>query len=817
MGNISWDIRFAFRQMRRAPLLSLVVIFSLGLAIGCATGLFSMISAAFFQPLPVREPDRLMSLYTTVRSDSRLLPVAFPDYEDLVRQSHSFSGLTAFQAIQANLGTGERPEQVWGQIVRWNFFDVLGVEPEVGRSFRPEEDASPLKYPVVVISDTLWKHELGGDPGVVGTTLLLDGRQFTIVGVAPPGFRGTGKYVDFQLWVPLMMHPAVFDYSAHLHDRSWQLFRVVGRLRPGVSPKGAQSELQTIAARLRRAHPEVHEGHGLTLMPLRQAALGANQRTLYLQITVLLSAVVGLLFAIAATNVASLLVAKSLSRSQEMAVRQSLGSGQLRLVRQLVAEGLVISLTGALVGLGLAALLQAWVHRLELSRIPKSVLNATIDHRVLLFTLGITLVTGLLLGLAPAFQSSWKNLATTLRGRSALGGVKGSMWVLRSLIGVQVALAFLSLTGAGLFLGSLDRIRRVDPGFDARELVLLSFNLNLQGYDRASSESFYERAVAAVTALPGVRSVALSENRLLSGLGVVHSVIVEGHEPPPGQPGRLIRTNSVTPGYFETVSIPIVKGRRFNSLDRADSPRVAVVNQAMVERSWPGEDPLGKRFRLSEQPDQPIEVVGVAANAKYGTLSEEQSEYIYLPMKQSFTSSAMLVARTSGPPADWLRPVTSAVQTLDPELPLVDPTTGPRLLEDATWASRMAAILLFALGMVSLFLSGLGIYSIAFQSVERRRHEFGIRIALGAERRQVLQLVLAQTGRIVLVGLAVGLALVLALRSWFMPLIYGGWNGGWTVCTVVAVGLTVAALTAALVPAVRGMNVDPSRALSAEA
>jgi len=348
MGDIVWDIRFAFRQMRRSPLLSLAVTLSLGLAIGCAAGLFSMVSAVFFQPLPVQGAERLMSLYTTVREDSRLLPVAFPDYEDLVRQSDSFSELTAFQAIQVNLGAGDRPEQVWGQIVRWNFFKVLGVEPTLGRTFLPEEDATPLSHPVVVVSHELWKHKLGGTPDVVGTTLLLNGRKFTVVGVAPPGFQGTGKYVAFRLWVPLMMHPVAFDYSEHLHDRSWQLFRVVGRLRPGVSSTRAQREIEAIGARLSRAYPEVHEGHGLTLMPLRQAALGANQRTLYLKVTVLLSAVAALLFLLAATNVASLLVAKSLGRSEEMAVRDSLGSGRFRLIRQLVLEGLVMSLCGGL-------------------------------------------------------------------------------------------------------------------------------------------------------------------------------------------------------------------------------------------------------------------------------------------------------------------------------------------------------------------------------------------------------------------------------------------------------------------------------------
>jgi len=652
---------------------------------------------------------------------------------------------------------------------------------------------------------------------VIGRTLLLDGRQFTVVGVAPPGFQGTGKQIAFQLWVPLMMHPVVFDYSEHLHDRSWQLFRVVGRLRPGVSPDKAASELQAISARLKQAYPEVHKGHALVMMPLRQAALGANQRTLYLQITALLSAVAGLLFLIAISNVASLLIAKSFGRAEEMAVRHSLGSGRSRLIRQLVAEGLVLSVAGAVAGLGIAALFQAAMRRLHDPRVPESVAHARIDHRVLLFTLVVTLLTGLLLGLAPAFQTSWRNLAGGLRGRSALGGARGSMGVLRSLIGVQVALAFLSLTGAGLFLRSLDQVRQVEPGFDARHLALLSFNLKLQGYDRGAAEAFYERALQDVAALPGVESAALAENRLLSGLGVVRSVIVEGHEPPPGQPGRLIRTNSITPEYFQTVSIPIVKGRRFNTLDRADSRPVAVVNQTMVDKYWPGQDPLGKRFRFAEAPDRFVEVVGVAADAKYGTLTEEPSEYIYLPLDQSFTRSAMLVARVSGPPSAWLQPVTSTVQELDSGLPLIDPVTGPRLIEDASWASRTAALLLLGLGAVSLFLSGLGIYSVAFQSVERRRHEFGIRIALGAERANVLYLVLAQTGRIVLIGLGVGVALVVSLRPWFVPLVYGGWGRGWIVCCAVGGSLALAALAAALVPAVQGMRVNPSTALSAEA
>ena len=336
------------------------------------------------------------------------------------------------------------------------------------------------------------------------------------------------------------------------------------------------------------------------------------------------------------------------------------------------------------------------------------------------------------------------------------------MGVLRSLIGVQVALAFLSLTGAGLFLRSLDQVRQVEPGFDASHLALLSFNLKLQGYDRGAAEAFYERALQDVAALPGVESAALAENRLLSGLGVVRSVIVEGHEPPPGQPGRLIRTNSITPEYFQTVSIPIVKGRHFNTLDRADSRPVAVVNQTMVDKYWPGQDPLGKRFRFAEAPDRFVEVVGVAADAKYGTLTEEPSEYVYLPLDQSFTRSAMLVARMSGPPSAWIQPVTSTVQELDSGLPLIDPVTGPRLIEDASWASRTAALLLLGLGAVSLFCPASASTASPSSRSSAVGHELGIRIALGAERANVLYLVLAQTGRIVLIGLGVGVALVVS-------------------------------------------------------
>jgi predicted permease len=798
------DLRLAWRVMLRNPGFTLVAVLSLALGIGANTTVFTLIQAVFLQPLPVAEPERLVSVYTTDSKTQRAsaathLPVSRLNYQDYRDQNDVFAGLASFGFAGMSLSGGEgEPQQLLGQIVTLNYFDVLGVRAALGRTFLPEDDGTP----VAVLADGLWKRRFGREKGIVGRQVTLNNTSFTVVGIAPEGFKGTATLLAPDFWVPMWMYRVALtgNTRAFYDSRRALLFQVIGRLKAGVELQQAEAALKTIARRLELEYPQDNEKRSVALVPLLKSTISPNQRGDFVRAGAVLMTVVGLVLLIACANLASLLLGKAAAREREMAIRVSLGAGRWRLVRQLLTESLLLALLGGAAGL----LVAMWGRHMLWSLRPPFLgenIELNLDGRVLGFTLGLSLLTGILFGLWPAIRAGSSRLAAGARVTTVRAG--------SLLVGVEAALAVVVLAGAGLFLRSLQNAYRIDPGFETERLAMLSFNLATQGYNAARGQEFHRQTLEKVQAISGVQAAAVASNPPL-GFGFMRTVFGEGQ-----QQGTLIITNAVTPRYFETLGIPVLQGRGFTDQDREAAPPVVVINQTMARRYWPGEPAVGRRVRFFGN-EQWVEVVGVVRDAKYVTLGEKPQPYLYLSWWQNYSDNVTLQVRTAGDARAVLGSLRSQVQALDRNLPLTNLTTIGDALNQALWAARMGAGLLSIFGVLALVLAVVGIYGVTSYAVSRRQQEIGIRIALGAQAGDVLGLVVRQGMLPVVAGVAVGIIVALvagraAGRLLFDvpaadPATFGG--------VVVALGMV--ALGAAWIPGRRATKVDPVRALRYE-
>jgi predicted permease len=810
----------SLRALRRSPAFTAAAIASLALGIGANTLIFTFLNALFFKGLPVAEPHRLVALYSVDLEKRDLLPLSYPDFEDLRRAAGPvFARLAVYRNIPVALsGDGGEPAQLNGQIVSGSFFDVLGLRPAAGRFFLPEEDATPGTHPVAILSHNLWQNRFGSDPAVVNRTVRLNGEGFTVVGIAPPQFKGL-NVVDMppDLWIPAAMHrQSIKGPSAGAIDkRNALVFFGMARLAPGMSLDQARSLLSNVGLQLERDHPDSHRGLGLTALPLSQAMIPPSQRGRLVLSGGLLAAMVGLLLLIAGANVANLLLARALARSGEIAVRLSLGAGRGRLIRQLLTEGALLGLFGGLAGLLIALVGRKVLWALRPPFFPDS-LDLGIDARVLGFTLAVSLATGILFSLAPVFQSLKLHLTSALTGQARTGGARGdgSSAILRELlIAGQVALSVIMLAGAALFLRSLLAVERVDPGFETRNLFVIPLDLGSHGYKPPQALEFYRRAAERISAVPGVRSAAVASRFLLLPGGLRQSVSGEGQTAPQddGALGLMAGVNTVGPGYFNTVGMTLRAGRGFTPADREETTPVVVINETLARRLWGGQSALGKR--LSLEGGDPLEVVGVAADARYAGLREPPQPYAYRPVLQSFQPMMMLHVRTEGDPKPLLERVRRELQALDPSLPLLEPRTIGQIRELSLWAPRMGAGLLAVFGLLALILAALGIYGVVAYSIGQRRREIGIRMAIGAGRPEVLRLVLRQGMLPVLIGLAVGLAGALAGARAISALLFGVGAADPLSLAGAIVLLALVALAAVYGPARRASGLDPVTAL----
>ena len=801
------DLRYALRMLLKNPGFTIIAVIALSLGIGANTAIFSVVNTVLLRPLPYKDPDQLVMVWEDASKHGypRDTP-ATANYVDWRDQNQLFEGMAAIADESFNLtGTGD-PERLEGRRVSANLFPILGVQPQIGRVFTAEED-QPGAQRVVVVSYGLWQRRFGGDAGVVGKPLTLNGESYTVVGVMPAPFQFPSS--DDQVWVPIAFT------AEQIANRNTHYLQVVGRLKPGVTVQQAQTEMSTIATRLQQQYPQSNTDLGAAVTSLHEHLVGDIKPAL-----LILLGAVGLVLLIACANVANLLLARAAVRQKEIAVRVALGARRLRLVRQFLTESVLLSSLGGVVGLVIA---YAGLVLLR-SFIPENISQAreiSIDLRVLGFTLFVSVATGMIFGLAPALQAIRFNQSETLKegGRDAATGGSGKR--LRSvLVTAEVAISLVLLIGAGLLINSFLRLRNVDPGFRADNLLTMKIVLPQPKYEEFERRvSFYTDVIQRVESLAGVRSAAVTTNLPLYRQGNSIGIRIEGRpDPLPGQ--ELIAvTRSTSPGYFDTMTIPLLAGRNFTDQDIDTSPKVVVISDAMARRWWPNEDPIGKRIAVGRiRSDQDwISIIGVVKDVRQFELTAEPRPQMYLSYRQfGFFASDDLVVKTDVDAASMAATVRNAVWEIDKDQPVSDIQTMEQILAESIARQRFSMLLLAIFAGVALVLAGVGIYGVMSYSVAQRTHEIGIRMALGAQTGAVLKLAVGYGMKLVLVGIAVGLIAAFALTRLMATLLFGVTATDPTTFTLISLLLVAVAAIASYIPARRATKVDPIIALRYE-
>ncbi len=824
-GTLSQDLRSGVRMLKKSPGFTFVAILSLALGIGANTAIFTIINAVFLHPLPVREPAQLAEMFTrdtkTVNANAafQLTATSLPNYEDYRDQNTVFTGLAAVTFSLALNWVGQaEPQQLQASMVSPNFFDVLGVKAYRGRFFYPDEGKKIGADPLAVLSYSLWVRRFGSDPSVVGQTISLNATSYTVIGVAPPNFKGIVSLAPPDvLWVPLSMRDYVLtgQLKELENHRRMRWISIVGRLKPNVTVDQARSAMKTIASALEKEYPRDNPGRTCELYPLNQSALGINQRGQFSLAGGVLMGVVGLVLLIACVNLANLLLAQAAKREKELTLRAALGAGRFRLVRQLLTESTMLSLVGGVVGLVIAF----WGRKLLWSFRPPFLQDGSIDlsfdSRVLFFTLAISLLNGFVFGIIPALKASNTDLNDVLKA----GGRGGTMgWAhnrLRSLLVVsEIALALVALIGAGLFLRSMQKAQEINPGFESKNLFQYNFDLGALRYEPEHGQQFFREAVERAKSVPGVADATVSSNGIFGG-GFQGTIFREGEQSDPNNRGTLVGFDDVMPGYFAAARIPTISGRDFTDFDRDNTKFVVIINKAMADLVWPGQEPLGKRFTIVVDPHQ-YEVVGVVGTTLVGQVGEEPQPVAYLPLRQQYSPFGSLIIRTTGDPEAVMGALRSQVNQLDRNLALTNGQTVEQLLAQGLWAARMGAALLGLFGLLALILASIGIYGVLSYSVTQRTSEIGIRMALGAQSQQVLKLVLRQGMLLAAVGVLVGVAIALPITRFASTLLYG--VSVWDPVTYISITflLMAVALLACYIPARRATRIDPLVALRFE-
>ncbi len=812
MTTLMQDVRYAVRMLLKHPGFTAVAVLSLALGIGVNTATFSVLDAVLLRALPASEPNQLVTVFTQ-RSAELNSGFSYPDYVDYRDRNEVFSGMIAWDGVSLNLSTGDTTERISGQIVTGNYFDVLGVRAARGRTFLPEEDRTPGGAPVAVISHSFWQKQFGADPGILGKQVTINNHSFTIIGVAPAGFTGADRGASPNIWVPMMMQAQARPGSEILSRRTTRWLLVMGRLKPGITIEQAQARMSVLAGQLAQANPNATEA-AIVLAP---GDKGHTRNTSSLAFPLkILMAVVALVLLIACANVANLLLARASSRQKEISIRLAIGASRARLVRQLLTESMLLSLLGGAISFVIAL----WTTDIFKSFIPNA-LDISLDARVLGFTLLLALASGVLFGLAPAFAASRPDLIPALKDEAGTYDQRGRRWNLRSLLVVaQIALSLIVLTGAGLFIKSLQNLQSIDPGFQAENVMVMSLDLRPNGYDEKRGQAFYHELVERVENLPGVESASLARVVRLSLGGSRRSVAIEGYEARPGEEMEL-DFNNVGTKYLQTMGIPVVRGRDFTEQDRTGAPGVVIINETMASRYFPGQEAIGKRLTYpvppgATQPPTTLEIVGVAKDGKYRNLREEQRPSFYTSFLQSYQPNMTLHIRTTGDTGAVLNAVRREVQALDKNLPVFDARTLAEQRSNSLYTEQLSAALLSVFGVLALLLASVGIYGVMAYSVSRRTHEIGIRMALGAQRGDVLHLVLGQGMKLTFIGIGVGLLGAFAVTRMLTSLLYGVTATDPLTYTSVALALAGVALLACYIPARRAMKVDPMIALRYE-
>ena len=814
MDDLLRDLRYSARMLVKSPAFTVATVLTLALGIGLNAATFSAVYGLLLRPLDgVREPDRLVQLFRhwpgmEYGSNS------IPHYQDLRdRTKDVFENVAAWNFTQFSVAAGGRSERIIGMLVSANFFQTYGVTPALGRAFIPgEEDTGPGAHPVVILGHGFWVSRFGADPKILGRTLILNGRPFEVVGVAPENFRGPVNFASIPLYVPLMMRNVMVPGFDAIHARGNNMMRVVARLRDGVTPSRAGESLDAVLLQLKEEYPDDYEHQiGTTLVPQSQAGLDPSVRNAQVGMSAVMLAVVALLLLIACVNVANLFLARARERRREMGIRLSLGASAPRIVRQLLTESIVFSLLAGLVGLGLAQITVRFLSRIRPPVDGPWSFTVDMDHTVLLFTLGVSVAAGIVFGLAPALQAANPDTAAAIKGDADDRG--GHSRVNRALVVMQIALSLVLLIGSGLFLRSLQGAMHIDPGFDdPAHLVVASVDPALQGYDEGPAKEFLDRLMEEVSASPDVASVGMTNDLPLDLSNSDRGVTVPGYDFAEGEL-RSFMYAIVTEGYLETMGVRVLEGRTFTRQDDASGPPIIIVNRRFEEHFWPGESAIGKIVHTAGKDRA---VVGVVATGKYRSLGEKPAEFMYLPQRELFRSGMALVARTRADPAPVLRRIRRIVRSIDPNMPVFDVRTMEEQMGVVLLPARLAGTMLGLFGLLGLTLAAVGVYGVMAYSVAQRTRELGIRVALGADRTRVVRLVVGEGMKLAAVGTVIGLAGAALGARLVRGLLYTVSAYDPVAFLSVPLALLGVAALAVYLPARRASTVDPMKALKSE-
>jgi predicted permease len=825
MQTLWQDIRYALRLLAKNPGFSAIAVLSLALGIGANTTIFTVVNAILLNPLPVKDIARLAQVDTidsktlVTAANATKLGMSYPNFQDYARENQVFAGLGCFVGpLPLTWSGGSEPRQIFGQMVSANYFEILGLRPASGRSFLADEDSKPGGNNVAVLSHSLWVNKFGSDPNVVGRTLTLNATPYTVIGVAPHGFKGTFTFGNAeQVWIPVSMYPRILSgfFKDNFNDRRFLTTTVIGRLKGGVNLGGAEASLKTIASNLESAFPKDNASRSVALTPLADAAVGVNNRTQIVLAGGLMMGMVSVVLLIACVNLANLLLAQAARREKEIGLRAALGASQGRVTRQLLTESFVLAILSGAVGLAIAYGGRAALWSLRPPFILDGDIDLGFDSHVLFFTLSMALLTALFIGVAPALKAARPNLIDVLKVGGRGGTVGWTRSPFRSLLVVtEIALALVALVGAGLFIRSMQNAQRIDPGFESKDLFVFAFDLGALHYEEGQAQQYFRAAIDRAKTSPGVASATIASNFPLGG-GLARTVFPEGQDEASGYRGTLTQLDDIAPNFFATLGIPLLLGREFTDADRKDTKQVAIVDEAMAKQFWPNENALGKRFHFFGEAGL-REVVGVARNTVVNIIGEEPQPLAYLPLTQDYAPAVTMQVRTKRQPETIIADVRSQVQSLDTNLALTNLNTIGELIDQGLWAPRMGAVLLTGFGGLALLLAVVGVYGVLSYSVSQQTREIGIRMAMGAQSGRILGLVVGQGMRLAIVGLILGALIALAATRVLSSLLFGVSAHDPLIFGGVSLILATAAILACYIPARRATKVDPIIALRDE-
>jgi predicted permease len=817
MENLWNDLCYAWRMLIKSPGFSIVAVLALGLAIGANTSIFSLFNGVMWRPLPVKDPQQLVVVATKQRGLDFPIPLSYPDFQDYRQLKAVFSDMIGYVPDPVNLQAGGRPTRAWAELVTGNYFSMLGLEAARGRTFAADEGWVPGKDALIVLSYKYWQTRFGGNPDIVGRSVQVNKHPFTIIGVAPERYHGAYYFLEPDFYIPVTTMSLLDPKSADdLNKRGATYLRVLARLQPGMTPTQALAAAQPTDRRLAQEFPESHKDMSLLVIPELNARPEPGLGAFMSKAVWVFMSLAGLVLLIACANVANLILARANGRRKELAMRFALGASRGRMIRQLLTESVLLALCGGIAGLVFARWAAMALMSIRIpTDLPLHLFDLRVDWRVFAFSFLVALITGIVAGLMPALQAHRTDLADTLKvgGRSG-GGSTGHHRFRNALVVAQVAVSLLLLACAGFFIRSFQNSANVDMGFRVDHTLMMSVDLGLQGYSEERGQQFYKQISDRVKSLPGVRDASFAAYIPMGYENDIVNVYPDGQPVDNKSSAETSFNNQVQPDYFRAVGVHVIKGREFTEADSATAPKVAIVNETFANKIWPGQDPIGKIFR-TEKDGPAIQVVGLTRTGKYTFLYETPQLFVYFPVAQRYVAAATLMVYSQDDPLRLVGPVRDQIQQLDGSLPVFDVNTMEAHVEygKPLLPARLGAMLVGAFGMLGLVLATVGVYGVVSYSVSQRTHEIGIRSALGAQRRNVLGMVLKQGMTMALIGTAIGIVLAFLLFRGLHSVLYGVASTDLVTLAAVSSLLLAIAFVASYIPALRATQVDPVVAL----